>query len=100
MTTPGQPAKASGEFSIGGGLPVTRLGDGAMPPKPGTRLAEIADKRGASPSQLALAWLLRRSPVMLPIPGTSSVAHLEDNVAAAGLELTDGEYAELADAAR
>ncbi len=68
--------------------------------KPGTRLAEIAGRRGASPSQLALAWLLRRSPVMLPIPGTSSVAHLEDNVAAAGLELTDGEYAELEAVAR
>ena len=68
--------------------------------KPGTRLAEIAGRRGASPSQLALAWLLRRSPVMLPIPGTSSVAHLEDNVAAAGLELTEGEYAELEAAVR
>ena len=63
--------------------------------KPGTRVAEIAARRGASPSQLALAWLLHRSPVMLPIPGTSSVAHLQDNVAAAGLELSDSEYAEL-----
>ncbi|HXT91186.1 MAG TPA: aldo/keto reductase [Trebonia sp.] len=68
--------------------------------KPGTRVAEIAARRGAAPSQLALAWLLRRSPVMLPIPGTSSVAHLEDNVAAAGLELSDGEYAELEAAVR
>ena len=68
--------------------------------KPGTRVAEIAAKRGASPSQLALAWLLRRSPVMLPIPGTSSVAHLEDNVAAAEIELSDGEYAELEAAVR
>jgi aryl-alcohol dehydrogenase-like predicted oxidoreductase len=49
----------------------------------------------ASPSQLALAWLLRRSPVMLPIPGTSSVAHLEDNMRAAELELSDDEVAEL-----
>ena len=63
--------------------------------KPGGPLAELADKRGASPSQLALAWLLHRSPVMLPIPGTSSVAHLEDNVAAAGIALSDGEYAAL-----
>ena len=46
-------------------------------------------------SQLALAWLLRRSPVMLPIPGTASVAHLEDNVAAAGITLSEGEYAAL-----
>ncbi|WP_280267788.1 aldo/keto reductase [Nocardia wallacei] len=49
----------------------------------------------ATPSQLALAWLLRRSPVILPIPGTSSVAHLEENVAAATLTLTDEEYAAL-----
>ncbi|MGN6130948.1 MAG: aldo/keto reductase [Nocardioidaceae bacterium] len=55
-------------------------------------LAEAAKRHDASPSQLALAWLLRRSPVMLPIPGTSSVAHLEDNTAAAGLELTDEEF--------
>ena len=63
--------------------------------KPGGPLAELAAKRGATPSQLALAWLLHRSPVMLPIPGTSSVAHLEDNVAAAGIALSEGEYAAL-----
>jgi pyridoxine 4-dehydrogenase len=63
--------------------------------KPGSPLAELAAERGATPSQLALAWLLRRSPVMLPIPGTASVAHLEDNVAAAGITLSDGEYAAL-----
>jgi aryl-alcohol dehydrogenase-like predicted oxidoreductase len=67
--------------------------------KPGTPLAELAAKRDASASQLALAWLLRRSPVMLPIPGTSSVAHLEDNVAAAGIELSDDEFAALETAA-
>ncbi len=55
-------------------------------------LASMAERHSASPSQLALAWLLRRSPVMLPIPGTSSVAHLEENVAAAGIELTDDEF--------
>ncbi len=55
-------------------------------------LADAAKRHDASPSQLALAWLLRRSPVMLPIPGTSSVAHLEDNTAAAGLALTDEEF--------
>jgi pyridoxine 4-dehydrogenase len=54
----------------------------------GGALDEISAEIGAAPSQLALAWLLARSPVMLPIPGTSSVEHLEDNVAAAGLELT------------
>ena len=63
--------------------------------RPGGPLAELAARRGASPSQLALAWLLHRSPVMLPIPGTSSVAHLEDNVAAAGIALSDSEYASL-----
>ena len=63
--------------------------------KPGSPLAALAAKRGATPSQLALAWLLRRSPAMLPIPGTSSVSHLEDNVAAAGIALSDGEYAAL-----
>src|SRR6478752_7412381 len=55
-------------------------------------LADAARDHGATPSQLALAWLLRRSPVMLPIPGTSSVAHLESNTAAAGIELTDEEF--------
>jgi pyridoxine 4-dehydrogenase len=60
---------------------------------------EIAEETGASPSQLALAWLLKRSPVMLPIPGTSSVAHLEDNVGAAELELTDEQFEALAEAA-
>ncbi|KIQ19034.1 aldo/keto reductase [Rhodococcus sp. MEB064] len=61
----------------------------------GSPLTELATRHGVSASQLALAWLLRRSPVMLPIPGTSSVGHLEDNVAAAGIELTDDEFEEL-----
>ncbi|TVZ00825.1 oxidoreductase [Trebonia kvetii] len=68
--------------------------------KPGGPLASLADEHEASPSQLALAWLLHRSPVMLPIPGTSSVAHLEDNVAAAGITLTQGEFAALEAAVR
>jgi aryl-alcohol dehydrogenase-like predicted oxidoreductase len=55
-------------------------------------LQRIADDHHASPSQLALAWLLKRSPVMLPIPGTSKVAHLEENVAAAEIELSDEEF--------
>ncbi len=63
--------------------------------KPGGPLAQLAENHGASPSQLALAWLLHRSPVMLPIPGTSSVAHLEENVAAAGITLSDSEFAAL-----
>ena len=68
--------------------------------KPGSPLAALAAQRGASPSQLALAWLLHRSPVMLPIPGTASIAHLEDNVAAAGIALSEREYAALEDAVR
>jgi pyridoxine 4-dehydrogenase len=58
----------------------------------GGPLAEIAADTGAEPSQLALAWLLKRSPVMLPIPGTSSVSHLEQNLGAAELELTDDQF--------
>ena len=61
----------------------------------GSPVAKIAAEKGVSPSQLALAWLLHRSPVILPIPGTSSVAHLEDNVAAAGVTLSDEEMAAL-----
>jgi len=63
----------------------------------GGLLADIAQRLDASPSQVALAWLLHRSPVMLPIPGTSSVAHVEDNVAAAGLELSDSDLQALDD---
>jgi pyridoxine 4-dehydrogenase len=61
-------------------------------------LAEAATHHDATPSQLALAWLLKRSPVMLPIPGTSKVDHLESNIAAAGLELTDEEFQALSQA--
>ena len=63
--------------------------------RPGSPLDEIAESRDAAPGQVALAWLLRRSPVMLPIPGTSSVSHLEENVAGASIELTDDEFEEL-----
>ncbi len=56
--------------------------------RPGSPLQTMADELGATPAQLALAWLLHRSPVMLPIPGTRSVAHLEENVAAATLRLS------------
>ena len=63
--------------------------------RPGGPLDAMSSRHGSSPGQLALAWLLRRSPVMLPIPGTSSTGHLEENVAAAGLELIDAEFAEL-----
>jgi aryl-alcohol dehydrogenase-like predicted oxidoreductase len=63
--------------------------------RPGGPLDRIAAGHGASPAQLALAWLLHRSAVMLPIPGTSKVAHLEENCAAAGIELGDAEMATL-----
>ncbi|WP_446215993.1 aldo/keto reductase [Micromonospora sp. IBHARD004] len=66
--------------------------------KPGGPLDAISTEHGATPAQLALAWLLRRSPVMLPIPGTSSVAHLEENIAAAEVRLTDDEFEALAKA--
>ncbi|HKP73951.1 MAG TPA: aldo/keto reductase, partial [Longimicrobiaceae bacterium] len=66
----------------------------------GGPVERIARKLGGTPGQVALAWLLRRSPVMLPIPGTSKVAHLEENVAAAGLELDDAALRELDEASR
>jgi pyridoxine 4-dehydrogenase len=63
-------------------------------------IGRVAAKLKATPSQLALAWLLARSPVMLPIPGTSSVAHLEENVAAVGLKIDASEMQELDSLAR
>lgn len=63
--------------------------------RPGGPLDQIAKRHAATPAQIALAWLLRRSPVMLPIPGTSSVAHLEENIGAVAIQLTDDEFAEL-----
>ena len=57
---------------------------------------EIAERHDATPSQIALAWLLKRSPVMLPIPGTLSLEHLKENLGALDLELTDDEFAALA----
>jgi pyridoxine 4-dehydrogenase len=60
--------------------------------KPGSLLNDLATKHKASPSQIALAWVLKRSPVMLPIPGTSKVKHLEENVAAVNITLSDDEF--------
>ncbi|HEY7724488.1 MAG TPA: aldo/keto reductase [Anaeromyxobacteraceae bacterium] len=62
-------------------------------PQVSGKLARLARSRGITPAQAALAWLLARSPVMLPIPGTSSIAHLEENVAAAAVRLTPEELA-------
>lgn len=78
-----------------GFIPWYPLGNGALA-KPG-RLTDIAAKHGATPAQIALAWLLKRSPVMLPIPGTKSAAHLEENVAAAAIKLDADDMAVLSD---
>src|SRR5215472_8130565 len=60
--------------------------------RPNSLLARIAQTHGATPSQTALAWLLQRFPAMLPIPGTSSIAHLEENLASASIRLTSEEF--------
>jgi pyridoxine 4-dehydrogenase len=68
--------------------------------RPGGKLDKVAKAHSATVSQLSLAWLLHHSPVMLPIPGTSSVAHLEENIAAAGVTLSAGEWKGIEDAAK
>ncbi|MGH3564214.1 MAG: aldo/keto reductase, partial [Mycobacterium sp.] len=88
------------DFAEGQGvgfIPWFPLAAGPLAAKDGP-LAQIAADHHATPSQLALAWLLKRSPAMLPIPGTASVAHLEENVAAAEITLSDAEFATIADA--
>lgn len=66
----------------------------------GTILDTIAADHGATSAQIALSWLLQRSPAILPIPGTSSIAHLEENVAAAGIVLSDEQFAQIDAASR
>ncbi len=78
-------------------LPYFPLGAGRAAHANG-RVDEVASRHGASPIQVALAWLLARSPAMLPIPGTASVEHLEENVAAAALELDESELEALSSA--
>jgi aryl-alcohol dehydrogenase-like predicted oxidoreductase len=73
-------------------IPWFPLGAGTVAGKVLDRIAKTVE---AKPIQVALAWLLKRSPIMLPIPGTSSITHLEENVKAASLQLTDEEYMEL-----
>jgi len=68
--------------------------------QPGGKLDAAAKKHGVTVSQLSLAWLLHRSPVMIPIPGTTSIRHLEENVAATGVQLGKAEWAELENAAK
>jgi pyridoxine 4-dehydrogenase len=77
-----------------GFIPWFPLGSGDLEEKESV-VEDVADAHAATPQQIALAWLLEHSPVMLPIPGTSSVEHLEQNVAASQIELTDDEYARL-----
>ena len=74
-----------------GFIPWFPLGAGQLSAA-GSKLARIAEQAKITPSQLALAWLLRRSPVMLPIPGTSQVAHLEENVATAAVRIDDSTF--------
>ena len=82
-----------------GFIPWFPLGAGDLA-KPGSALDAIAHAHEATPRQIALAWLLQRSPVMLPIPGTSKVAHLEENIAAADIRLTAAEFTSLDHAGR
>ena len=77
-----------------GFMPWAPLASGRLT-EPGGVLDRAAQELGATTGQVAIAWLLRRSPVMLPIPGTSTVAHLEENVAAGDLELPDAVVEEL-----
>ncbi len=74
-----------------GFMPWFPLASGSLA-RDGSVLSDVARRLNASPSQVALAWILRRSPVMLPIPGTSKVKHLEENVAAADLHLSDEDF--------
>jgi pyridoxine 4-dehydrogenase len=75
-------------------IPYRPLGGGSLTQAEG-ELARISEAHGATNAQVALAWLLQRSPSMLPIPGTTSITHLEENVAAAGLRLTDEDLTRL-----
>jgi pyridoxine 4-dehydrogenase len=80
-----------------GFIPWFPIAAGALA-QPGGPVDAVAKETGATPSQVALAWLLHRSPVMLPIPGTKSVGHVEENCEAATLELTADQVASLSDA--
>jgi pyridoxine 4-dehydrogenase len=81
-----------------GFIPWFPVATGALT-KPQGKMARLARETDATPAQLALAWLLHRSPVMLPIPGTNSIAHLEENVAAARVELSDAQFGDISTAA-
>jgi pyridoxine 4-dehydrogenase len=74
-------------------LPWYPLGDGSV--LRSSKVKKLAEKLKVTPSQVAIAWLLKKSPVMLPIPGTGSVAHLEENMGAASLELSEADFKSL-----
>ncbi|MFJ9468586.1 aldo/keto reductase [Streptomyces caniferus] len=76
-------------------LPWFPLGNGALAEGAGTTLAAVAARHGAAPGRIALAWLLHRSPVLLPTPGTGSPAHLDENLAAGRIALTERDLREL-----
>ena len=82
-------------FAISNFIPWAPIASGSAKKLVSDGLEAVAKQHGVSVFQVALAWLLAKSPVMLPIPGTSSVAHLEDNVGAAGLELSAQDLARL-----
>ena len=78
-----------------GFIPYYPLGGGDELARAGDKLTTLAKAKGATNGQIALAWLLRRAPVMLPIPGTAKVKHLEENAAATAIALTDSEFSSL-----
>lgn len=82
-----------------GFIPWFPLAAGALA-KPGGAVDKVAQRLGATPGQVALAWVLKRSPVILPIPGTSRVKHLEENVAGAQVVLSDEDFTALDKAGR
>lgn len=121
MTVPN--AARAGAFMLGDEVRIKRLGYGAMrvtgsgiweppadraaclralqrAPALGINFIDIAQRHHASASQIAISWSLKRSPVMLPIPGTSKCAHLEQNAGATEIELSDAEFASLEGLAR
>jgi pyridoxine 4-dehydrogenase len=83
------------DYCEGNGIAFLPWGPMAQGKKANEAVEKIAAARGTSTALVSLAWLLRRSPVMLPIPGTSSIKHLEENISAAAFKLTDEEFAEL-----
>ncbi len=85
-------AEEKGYFAAEGLTDYALSSHGLRLASPNSPLARIAQSHGATASQIALAWLLQRSPAMLPIPGTSSIAHFEENLASASIRLSAAEF--------